>query len=191
MLDEGLWQTAVELQRYLDSQKLAFSFIGGIALQRWGEPRMTSDVDATVVVPFGSERAVATEILKRYQSRIDDPISFATQARILLLQDLQGNRIDLSIGGMPFEERMLERASYWNVLGKNQIRTCSAEDLVILKAFASRPQDWIDIKNVAIRQAARLNRSLILEELTPLVELKEAPEILVQLEQLFQRLKGA
>ena len=190
MLDEGLWQTAVELQRYLDSQKLAFSFIGGIALQRWGEPRMTSDVDATVVVPFGSERAVATEILKRYQSRIDDPISFATQARILLLQDLQGNRIDLSIGGMPFEERMLERASYWNVLGKNQIRTCSAEDLVILKAFASRPQDWIDIKNVAIRQAARLNRSLILEELTPLVELKEAPEILVQLEQLFQRLKG-
>ena len=92
---------------------------------------------------------------------------------------------------MPFEERMLERASYWNVLGKNQIRTCSAEDLVILKAFASRPQDWIDIKNVAIRQAARLNRSLILEELTPLVELKEAPEILVQLEQLFQRLKGA
>ena len=91
MLDEGLWQTAVELQRYLDSQKLAFSFIGGIALQRWGEPRMTSDVDATVVVPFGSERAVATEILKRYQSRIDDPISFATQARILLLQDLQGN----------------------------------------------------------------------------------------------------
>lgn len=188
MLDEGLWQTAVELQRYLDSQKLAFSFIGGIALQRWGEPRMTSDVDATVVVPFGAERAVATEILKRYQSRIDDPISFATQARILLLQDLQGNRIDLSIGGMPFEERMLERASYWNVLGQNRIRTCSAEDLVILKAFASRPQDWIDIKNVAIRQAAKLDRSLILEELTPLVELKEAPEILVQLEELFQRL---
>jgi Nucleotidyl transferase AbiEii toxin, Type IV TA system len=186
MLDEGLWQSAVELERYLDSQKLPFVFIGGIALQRWGEPRMTSDIDATVVVPFGTERSVATEILKRYQSRIDDPISFATQARILLLQDLHGNRIDLSIGGMPFEERMLERASYWNVLGQNRIRTCSAEDLVILKAFASRPQDWIDIKNVIIRQAEKLNRLMILEELTPLVELKEEPEILTQLDHLFR-----
>ncbi len=155
-----------------------------MVLQRWGEPRVTLDVDATIVVPFGEEKASAIENLKRYQSRIDDPISFATQARILLLLDLHGNKIDLSIGGMPFEERMIERSTLWQVPGYGQIRTCSAEDLVVLKAFASSPQDWIDIKGVLVRQGAKLNRCLVLEELEPLVELKEEPEILVQLQRL-------
>lgn len=185
MIEAGLWQTAVELQRYLESRQLAFCFIGGIVIQRWGEPRVTGDVDATIVIPFGSEREAATEILKRYQSRIDDPISFATQARILLLQDLSGFKIDLSFGGMPFEERMLQRASNWSVPGHGRINTCSAEDLIILKAFASRPQDWIDVRNVIIRQGQQLNRDLILEELEPLVQLKEEPEILDHLQQLF------
>lgn len=142
-------------------------------------------VDVTIVVPFGEEKASAIEILKRYQSRIDDPISFATQARILLLLDLHGNKIDLSIGGMPFEERMIERSTLWQVPGYGQIRTCSTED-VVLKAFASRPQDWIDIKGVLVRQGAKLNRSLVLEELEPLVELKEEPEILVQLQRMLE-----
>jgi hypothetical protein len=64
------------------------------------------------------------------------------------------------------------------------IRTCSAEDLVVLKAFASRPQDWIDVEKVIIRQGQRLNRPLIIEELTPLAELKEDPQILEHLQSL-------
>ncbi|MCA9034589.1 MAG: hypothetical protein KDA91_05635 [Planctomycetaceae bacterium] len=57
----------------------------------------------------------------------------------------------------------------------------------MLKAFASRPQDWIDIEKVIIRQGLRLNRKQITEELTPLAELKEDPHILEQLKDLFQR----
>lgn len=79
-----------------------------------------------------------------------------------------------------------ERSTLWQVPGYGQIRTCSAEDLVVLKAFASRPQDWIDIKGVLVRQGAKLNRSLVLEELEPLVELKEEPEILVQLQRMLE-----
>lgn len=72
----------------------------------------------------------------------------------------------------------------WGVQGLGHIRTCSAEDLVVLKAFASRPQDWIDVEKVIIRQGQRLNRPLIIEELTPLAELKEDPEILEHLQSL-------
>ncbi len=185
MIEASLWHTAIELQRYLESHGYSFCIIGGIAIQRWGEPRLTRHVDATLVIPFGSERRVAGEILKRYQSRIENPVDFAVQARILLLQDLSGNGIDLALGGMPYEDRLIERSTMWGIPGRGEIRTCSAEDLVVLKAFANRPQDWVDIQRVIVRQANKLNRDLVLEELKPLVELKEDPEILKVLQKLF------
>ena len=184
MIEASLWETAIELQSYLESCDFSFCIIGGIAIQRWGEPRLTRDVDATLAIPFGSERRVAGEILKRYQSRISNPIDFAVQARILLLKDLTGNGIDLALGGMPYEQRLMDRSTMWGIPGSGRIRTCSAEDLVVLKAFANRRQDWVDIHRVIVRQGKKLNRDLILEELKPLVELKEEPEILDDLNQI-------
>ncbi len=187
MIDQSLWQTAVELQENLNAAGHSFCFIGGLVVQRWGQPRVTGDVDATVLCTFGDEKEFASEMLRLYHSRIEDPVPFAIRARILLLQDSRKNKIDLSIGGLDFEHRIVERSSYWGVVGGDQIRTCSAEDLIVLKAFASRDQDWIDVENVIIRQGTKLDRDLIRNELRPLVELKEEPEILERLEDLFLR----
>ena len=41
--------------------------------------------------------------------------------------------------------------------------------------FTSRPQDWIDVEKVIIRQDAKLERELIKTELQPLLDLKEEP----------------
>ncbi len=188
MIDQSLWQTALELQEHLQLSGHTFCFIGGLVVQRWGQPRVTGG-GAKVLCTFGDERKLAEEILQRYKSRIEDPIPFAIQARILLLQDSRKNKIDLSIGGLDFEQRVADRSSFWGVGGGGQIRTCSAEDLVILKVFASRDQDWIDVKNVLIRQASKLDRNLIREELAPLVDQKEVPQILQRLDALFQALK--
>ena len=62
--------------------------------------------------------------------------------------------------------------------GGNWLRTCSAEDLVVLKLFALRPQDVIDVENVMIRQRGDLDWSYIETQLGPLAELKEEPEIM-------------
>ena len=62
------------------------------------------------------------------------------------------------------------------------LRTCSAEDLLVLKAFASRAQDWVDIERIIVRQTGKLDWSYIHEQLRPLVELKGVPEILDELE---------
>lgn len=181
-----MWQSAVALQRYLDGQQFKFCFIGGIAVQRWGEPRVTEDLDLTVLSPFGEERSIIDPILERFQSRHPNPLQFALQARILLLKDANGMEIDLSIGGLPYEERMLERSVDWGVPGSGTIRVCSAEDLVVLKSFANRPQDWIDIENIVIRQSSGLDHEIIISELTPLANLKEEPEILDQLQALLK-----
>ena len=91
-----------------------------MALQRWGEPRFTRDVDLTLLCPFG------------------------------------------------------------------------AEDLVILKTFAGRPRDWIDIESVLVRQWRSLDWRLIVEELQPLLELREPPDNVEKLQQLRSKVeKGA
>jgi len=187
MLSRSLWDSALELQSYMQSESFRFCFIGGVAVQRWGEPRVTDDLDLTLLLNYGEEQKIAKRILSRYQSRHPRPLAFVLEARILLLQDISGTDIDMSLGGMPFEERMIERSSDWFVAGHGSIKTCSAEDLVILKSFASRPRDWIDVEKTIIRQSKNLNRDLILEELAVLAALKEEPEILDQLETIFQK----
>ncbi|MGH9200770.1 MAG: hypothetical protein ACRD2A_06000 [Vicinamibacterales bacterium] len=62
------------------------------------------------------------------------------------------------------------------------LRTWSAEDLIVLKAFAAREKDWVDIDGVIIRQAGRLDWPYVRAQLTPLIELKEEPGILAELE---------
>ena len=186
---ESLWKSAIELQRHLESCDYRFCFIGGVAFQRWGEPRVTDDLDVTLLTTFGKEKPVIESLLKRYQPRTSDPVSFAIQFRILLLQDVLNTPIDLALGGLDFECRVVDRSTMWGLPNEEKIRTCSAEDLVVLKSFASRPQDWIDVEKVIIRQGARLDRALILEELKPLAELKEEPEILSRLASLLQKHK--
>ena len=52
--------------------------------------------------------------------------------------------------------------------------TCSAEDLVVFKAFASRDKDWLDIEGIVLRQAGKLDERLIWQELQPLVDLNRS-----------------
>ncbi len=62
------------------------------------------------------------------------------------------------------------------------LKTCSPEDLIVMKAFASRPTDWNDVRGICVRQTVeKLDWDYVLAELTPLCELKEAPEIVGQL----------
>jgi hypothetical protein len=83
-----------------------------------------------------------------------------------------------------FEEEMINRATPFEFIPDCSIMTCSAEDLVVLKAFADRPKDWGDIETIIERQGNNLDVNMIIKRLSPLVELKESPEILKKLESL-------
>lgn len=64
---------------------------------------------------------------------------------------------------------------------QHSLLTCSAEDLIVHKAFAAPPQDWLDIQGVVARFGSQLPWAQIWDELEPLVELKEEPAILDRL----------
>jgi hypothetical protein len=109
---------------------------------------------------------------------------FALISRVLLLQSEHNIGIDVALGALDFEALVVERASVYQFFPDITLRTCSAEDLVIYKAFADRPRDWSDIEGIIFRQQGRLDWDYIDAQLTPLVTLKEQPEILENLKKL-------
>jgi hypothetical protein len=175
-------QAALELQGYCQKQKWRFCFIGGVAVMRWGEPRETIDADLTLLAGFGKEREFIDPLLSRFDGRIPDAGAFAEEHRVLLLRSSAGVGLDISLSGLPYEELVVTRSSPFAYAEQITLQTCSAEDLIILKAFAARSQDWADVERIIVRQAGRLDWPYIDQNLTPLVELKEQPEILYQLE---------
>ena len=150
-------------------------------MQRWGEPRETVDVDLTVLTGFGGEEPFIERLLQQYAGRVDEPAEFAREHRVLLLRASSGVGIDIALGALPFEESTVARSSLFSFAGTAPLRTCSAEDLVVMKAFASRPRDWIDVEGIIVRQSGKLDWGYIDQQLRPLAELKEAPEILSEL----------
>jgi hypothetical protein len=179
-----LFRLAAELQEVCQRQDWQFCFIGGIAVQRWGEPRVTQDVDMTILTGFGEESSYIDHLLKRFHPRIPDADAFALEHRVLLLESESGIGIDIALGGLPFEQLTIRRASLFAFLPEVALLTCSAEDLIVLKAFADRPRDWVDVENIILRQRQSLDWEHIERQLAPLVELKESPEILPRLFQL-------
>jgi hypothetical protein len=175
----SLINLADEVQRFLLSRDWRFCIIGGLALQRWGEPRLTTDVDITLLTGFGNEQSFIDELVSEFEPRRDDAVEFALRNRVLLLQ--QNNiGIDISLGGLFFEESVIRRASYHSFTPKVELLTCSAEDLIVMKAFAGRSKDWGDLESVVIRQE-ELDWGYVYSELEPLAEAKYEPEIIDQL----------
>jgi hypothetical protein len=180
-------ETALEIQRFCRKRGWRFSFIGAIAVQRWGEPRLTQDVDLTVLSGFGSEAGFVDALLSTYQGRLPDAREFALRHRVVLVEAATGVPIDVSLGGIPFEERVVERSTGWDVGGDEPLVTCSAEDLVVLKAFAGRTKDWLDVEGIVVRQGAMLKVNLVLRELSPLLELKEDAQSLPRLRAILEK----
>jgi hypothetical protein len=173
-----IFETARQVQDFCDQRGWRSCFIGGLAVQRWGEPRVTRDVDLALLTGFGGEHEFIDALLANYAGRIDDAKEFALRRRVLLLRSRGGVGIDISLGALPFEERVVDRASAFAFAPGLEIRTCSAEDLVVLKLFAARPLDIRDAESVAIRHGDRLDWPYIEEQLRPLAEAKDDPAIL-------------
>lgn len=43
-----LVRAAAQVQKFLDQQRWRYCFIGGIAVQKWGQVRLTQDIDLTI-----------------------------------------------------------------------------------------------------------------------------------------------
>jgi hypothetical protein len=185
---------ALRLQDVCREHAWRFCFIGGLAVQKWSEPRVTDDVDLTIFTGFGTEAPFVDALLALdwVEPRIPEARGFALTRRVLLLQTKGGVGIDVALGAFAFEDDAIRRGLEVTLLPGRALRLCTAEDLIVFKAFAARPQDWRDVEMTIVRQGDEtLDWTYVHRQLRPLLELKETPEVLEQLEGLRDRLRRA
>lgn len=182
---------AADIQELMKAHGWKFCFIGGLAVQAWSEPRYTKDVDLTLLTGFGGEEPFIDVLLTHYTPRRPDAKQFAMVNRVLLLEDSRGLGIDVALGALPFEELVVRRSTMVEAFPGVQLRFCSPEDLIVMKAFAGRDQDWMDVRMTIVRSGVeKLDWTHIRVQLTPLAEVKEEPEIMDRPEKLRQRYAG-
>jgi predicted nucleotidyltransferase len=124
--------------------------VGGIAASLLGQPRLTADLDAVVLLSTQDlPRLIEMAAMEGITTRISDAEDFARKNRVLLLQHSEsGIKIDISLGILPFEAEMVARGQDIPV-GSLHVRLPTPEDLIIMKAVAHRAKDLEDIQAVA------------------------------------------
>ncbi len=179
----SLFTDAKDLQLFCNNNGWNFCFIGGLAVLKLGEPRLTRDVDISLLTGYGNEKIYIDTLLKQYRSRIENPAEFALDNRVLLLKTSNNFGIDVALAALPFEELVIDRAIVVN-FGKNfDFKICTAEDLIIYKAFANRSRDWLDIETILQKQTpVTLDWEYITTHLQPLSEVKNDSNIMNHLE---------
>lgn len=187
MTPPRLVEAAEEFLSFLRASGRSACLIGGMVVSRWGEPRATKDVDATVLVDFKEEAAVLDLLLSRFGSRDPDPVRRAELGRLALLRASNGVDLDISFAAFPFELEVLQRASDWQVTPDIALRTCSAEDLVLYKLVAARLIDLHDVQSVVSRMGARLDVDRVRLWGGRFAEILEKPELLDSFEAAFRK----
>jgi len=184
-----IFEAAKEIQLTFDNWKWRFCFIGGLAVMRWGEIRFTADVDVCLLCGFGNEEKYLKLLLDKFKPRIKDAFQFALHNRVVLINSSNDIPIDISLSGIEFEDQMINRASPFLFYPECELITCSAEDLIILKAFADRTKDWHDVETIIQRQGKKLDKNYIFNNLRPLILAKGNLNIEEELKVLFKKVQ--
>ncbi|MGB9773568.1 MAG: nucleotidyl transferase AbiEii/AbiGii toxin family protein [Bacteroidota bacterium] len=157
----NILKAAHEIAHFLENENIPYFIIGGLALQHWGEPRLTRDVDITVLVAPERFDAFVDAVLKNFPSRVPDAREFALRHRVLLVQTEERVPLDISLGIPGYEEDAFRRAAIVEYEGTGKLRLVAPEDLIIHKCVAGRPRDIEDVEGILIRQQLNLDISLI------------------------------
>lgn len=179
------FETAWRLHPFLSGRGIPYAIIGGIAVQRWGQPRLTRDVDFTILLPPGGEEAALREIAAAFPPRVEDAVAFALKHRVLPIEVPGGSEANLSLGLPGYEEHVVARSVAYDLGDGREVRLCSAEDLIIHKALAGRPQDVLDIEGIVARQGAALDVAYVRQWLLELARAADDPAVAARFERIW------
>ena len=118
------------------------------------------------------------------EPRIQEVEEFANKNHILLLRHtLSKTKIDVFLGVLPFEQEVVQRSIVHEFEGKLRVRLPTPEDLIIMKAIASRPKDLEDIR-VLVEKYPKLDAARIEYWVKSLSQRLEAPSLWDQIREI-------
>lgn len=157
-MHEPLQQTLVDAVKFLDAERVPYALIGGLAVSLRGQPRMTADVDLVILADVPRSLALARGLEGTdFRPLFDDVAQVVQKSFILPLRHRTTNvKVDLALGLSGFEQQIMSRAERLSLAG-TEIAVATAEDLLIMKILAGRPQDEQDIQGLMIAQGKKLD----------------------------------
>jgi len=183
---------AIELGDFLTENKVDYVIIGGLAVQVWGDARLTRDADLTISSSVEEGVAPLVELITGvYESRVPDPFGFARQTRMILIKTASGIDVDISLGMPGYEEEMFSRAVEIEIRSGISLKISSPEDLIIQKAIAGRPQDASDMESIVIRQGNELDVSYVRKWLSVYAEILEDEDLTGRFDLVWKKYSGS
>jgi hypothetical protein len=181
----GLESALIDLSEVLESAGIPYMVIGGLANLQWGRPRLTRDVDVTILAGEDRLPDLLNRLSAKFQPRVSDPIAFAATTRVIPLACPEGVTVDLVLAGLPFEENAIRR-SVPVTIGHRAVRFCTAEDLILHKVLSNRLRDIEDVEGIVGRQGGNLDLNYILPRVGELSTLLDRPEILTRFREMLK-----
>ena len=126
-----------------------------------------------------------------WSPRIPDAIAFAAANQVVLLRHApSGVDVDLSIAWLPFELEALAASERLEIAG-TRVAVARAEDLMIYKAVAFRPQDQQDIERLLVLHRATVDLVRIRRIVSEFASALDEPERMNRLEDIIRRTETA
>lgn len=190
-LSGGITRALADVAKVIARHQGRAAIIGGIAVIGRGVPRLTRDIDVAIAGQDLSAGALAAELESvEIVPRIADAIAFAEESQVLLMRHrASGVDIDVSRSWLPFELEALAAAGP-ATLGGVRVAIAQADDLIIFKAVAWRPQDQQDIERLLALHGERIDLERVRRHVK---ELGDALEVdrLRELDAMIERVRGA
>ena len=185
-LGRALASVARLLARYPDQAMV----IGGIGVIARGVPRVTRDIDLAF---SGREVAIAALVpvlaSEGIEPRISGAIEFAEANQVFLARHVEtGVDLDISRAWLTFELEALTAAEATTIAGV-VLPIARAEDLVIYKAVAWRPQDQQDVERLLALHGDTIDLTRVRAHVLALGEALETDR-LRELERVITRVLG-
>ena len=178
------------LRATLGAAGLPWYVFGAQAVVALGAPRVTADVDVTVVPGPVATEALLSLLAVHFDARVPDPVIFATRTRVLpLVHRATAMPLDLVLAASPLEEEFARRAIELD-LGGVVAPVATAEDLIVMKLLAGRPKDLEDATGVIRAQGQKLELHRIRTLLSLLDEALDGAELASRFESLWSARLG-
>lgn len=172
------------LAKVFERRAVKWYLFGAQAVNAYGVPRMTADVDVTAAIPRSDLRSLLSALSRaKFIARVEDIEAFADRTRVLpFFHAPTGMPLDLVLAGDGLEALFLERAQPIDV-GGFEVPVLAIEDLIVAKILAGRARDLEDVRRLLMARGD-IDCARIAALLVELDELLERADLLPVFERL-------
>jgi predicted nucleotidyltransferase len=145
----------------LDSLKLRYAIVGGLAVGVWAVPRATQDVDIYAEIPPEAGSSLEQELRSR-GFHVPAMREELERFGVFRSRSSDGVFLDIFDAVGPLGEAIIRRRRQASV-GGYDVWVIAPEDLALLKAFSDRSRDFDDLVVLLRRATSRLDMDYIKE----------------------------